>query len=491
MRREGRGPGGRPAFGGSSSQEVQEISVKAYRVERQPISTYILSNTTLEPIRSVTVLSQVSSDVIEILVEEGDSVRQGQVVARLDQREIRNDYEQSKIAVDQAEIQVRQAEVRADQSKANHARSITLRGQKLISQQDFDQTELSERTDLLAYDVAKQQYEAAKARLEASQLQLEYTEIRASIDGVITERLIEVGDRLNVNQEVFRVEDFTPLWARIFIPEKDLPKISVGQTARLEIEAFPERRFRGRIKMINPRVDSESGTVKVTVEVADTRGGLRPGMFGLVYIPTATRGDALIVPKKSILRERDETRVFVIAEDGTVEKRTVETGISEEGRVEIVSGLSQGESIVTVGQESLNDGYPVRVLAWEGNAGNPQERMASTQPSESPARNAADSTPSSEAAADGSTNGDRRGPAARPNQGQRGSFGGQRGGRGRGMGGGSPEERRARLMQMIESNPAWKKEWDKRLAEDPQMAEKPEKIRAFFREVMRGRGSRQ
>lgn len=470
----GRGGGNR--FAGnrpSADQEIQEISVKACRVEEQPISNYILSNTTLEPIRAVTVVARVNAQLIHLEVEEGDRVRAGQILARLDEREVRNEHDQARIAVDQAEISVRQAKVRADQSRANLERSQTLKTQKLISQQDFDQAELNERTDMLAHEVAQQQLGAAEVRLQAAVLQLEYTEIRAPIDGVITQRSVEIGDRLSLNQSLFEVEDFTPLWARIFIPEKDLSKLRIGQTASVDIEAFSERRFRGRVRMINPRIDSESGTVKVTLEMQDPEGRLRPGMFGLVYIPTETKDDALVIPKKALLRERDEIRVFVIRDNGTAEKRTVRVGIFEENRVEIVSGLQAGEAVVTVGQEGLNDSYPVKVLAWETSTG---KETSSPVDRPAPARRVAGTPPQREASArPAGTDASARPEGRRP--------GGRRG-QGRGN--------RAAMLERMMQNPEFKKAYDAAVKEDPELATDVAKLRIFVREwftKMRGGGA--
>lgn len=467
----------------SSSPEFQQVSVKAYRVERAPISTYILSNTSLEPIRQVTITARLNALVERILVEEGDRVSQNQVLARLDDREIRNEHRQATIAVDQSKIQVQQAEVRSKQSKANYERSVTLRDQKLISQQEFDTAALANETDALAFDVSKQQLEGAEARLAAVELQLEYTEIRSSISGVVTERLIEVGDRVNANQEVFAVEDFTPLWARIFVPEKELSLIRVGQVARIRIEAFPDRDFHAVVKMINPRVDAVSATVKVTLEVSEHAGLLRPGMFGVVYIATETHDNAVVVPKKALLRERDENRVFVIKDDFTVEKRSVQLGIAEENRVEVLSGVSQGESIVTVGQESLNDGYPVKILAWEGDAAPNLAEQPAPASTAIPAPN--ESGRGGDPAQDrGVRNGGQGAPGGR--QGGPG-----RGGQGGRFGGGDPNEM---FQRFIDSNPELKKEYEKRLKDDPSLATDAEKRRAFIMEMRtklglgRGRG---
>ena len=468
----GRDPASRgPGRGGPrGASEVQAIGVRAYQAMKEPISTYIVSNTTVESIRKVTVHARLTAIVEEILVEEGTPVRQGGVLLRLEDREVRNEYEQADIAVAQARLQVQQAQVKAELSEIDHARAQDLFDQKLISKQEFDQASLTNRTDRLATDTARQQHQAAEARLRAATIQMEYTEVVASIDGVVTERLIEVGDRVSGNQEVFSIEEFPPLWARIFIPEKDLPELRVGQRAEVRVETFPEEEFPARIKMVNPTIDATSGTVKVTLEMQQTNR-LRPGMFGTVYIATETRPDAVVIPKKAILRERDENRAFVIGPDGRVEKRDVVLGFSEEDRVEIVEGIRAGEAIVTVGYEGLADGYAVNVLSWEG------------------------PPPSEEVVAGPSPGQPRSGPASAPDTARTSNIPDRAGREGRQARGGGPEGRGDgqrqmnpemvdRMMGRMLNDPEIKKEYESRLADDPELATDFDKKRTFAQEMM-------
>jgi membrane fusion protein (multidrug efflux system) len=464
------GRGGRGRLGGGPPAAAQAISIRAYRAKKEPISTYIVSNTTLEAIRKVTVYARLDAIVEEILVEEGAVVREGAVLLRLEDREVRNEYEQASIAVDEASLGLRQGEVKVQLSAADYERSLDLFEQQLISKQEFDQVSLTNRLDALALETAQQQLEAAQARLEAATIKLEYTEIPSPIDGVITERLVEVGDRVNGNEEVFSVEEFPPLWARIFVPERDLPQLKVAQKAQVRVDTFPDQVFGAAIKMINPTVDATSGTVKVTLEMERT-DRLRPGMFGTVYIATETRPDAIVVPKKAILRERDENRIFVITAENLVEKRNVVLGFSEEDRVEILEGIQEGEDVVTVGYEGLADGYAVNIISWEG-----------APPQEVPSASMASEPPSSPV---------RGGPAdeIRPPQGGDTPPGQQV--RRRSPGGGGPGGREMRpemverMMDRLMENPEVKEEYEARLAQDPELATDSEKKRAFAQEMMR------
>ena len=468
---ERRGPGG-------GSAETQAVSIRAYLAKKEPISTYIVSNTTLEAIRKVTVHARLNAIVEEILVEEGTAVREGDTLIRLEDREVRNEYEQSNIAVDQASLGLQQAEVKAQLSVANYERTQNLFQQELISKQDFDQVSLTNRTDELALEAAREQFEGAQARLRASMIQLEYTEIHSPITGVITQRFIEVGDRVNSNQEVFSVEEFPPLWARIFVPERDWPQLKVAQKAQVRLETFPEQDFEAAIKMINPTIDATSGTVKVTLEMGQT-DRLRPGMFGTVYIATETRPDAIVIPKKAILRERDQDRAFVVTDDGSVEKRDVVIGFSEEDRVEILEGIQEGDAVVTVGYEGLSDGYAVKIMSWEG-----------APPEEDPSVSAAPERTSSPTRRDGPDGTPSAQTRDRPPRQQMG--GGQAAGGGPGGQRGMPPEMVERMMDQLMRNPEMKEEYEARLARDPELATDFEKQRAFAQEMMQqfrgGRG---
>jgi len=432
MGEAGRRGGG---FQPQPDETEKALSVKGSHVSREAISLYIVANTTLESVRDVTVYSKLNAIIAELSAEEGDTVRKGQPLARLDDREIKNEFEQARIALDQAKVSLKEAEVRAELSAASYERALTLRDQELISQQDFDQTVLSSRTDALAADRAKQQLVAAEARLDGARIQLDYTTIESPLDGVLTQRLVDVGDRVNVNEALFTVQEFPPLWARIYIPEKSLPELNLGQLAAIDVETYPEMRFEGRIKMISPTIDASSGTVKVTIEVARPGQYLRPGMFGTVRIATQTHPDAVVIPKKAIVRERDLNFVYLINSDGTVSRREIEIGFSEEDRVEILTGLQEGDAIVTVGHETLNDGYRVAVRSWEGTVPDSFETPAEP-PRPQPAQVA-------------------------ESRGGRGAF-----------------------FERLIANPDIKKQYEARLAEDPALATDPQKRRAFVREVM-------
>lgn len=415
--------GGRPGMG-AMARTGASIPVEVKTVGRGNLASTLLTYTSLEAERHVDVVSRTQGLVKTILVEEGDRVAEGQPLAQLDTEAL--------------ELTLKEREVNMNSLESNYKRSQELVSQELLSSQEFEQT--------------KFQYEAAQTQYESAKLQLEYATIRSPFSGIITERLVEVGNLVNANDVVFRTADLDPLLARIYVPEKDIAQVRPGQSVRINVEGS-DQTHTGRVARISPIVDPQSGTVKVTVEIRDRRGTLRPGMFTTVNLVVAIQEDVLQVEKKALVAEAEGSYAFLF-QDGTAEKRLLEIGIAEGDFVEVVSGLSDGDSIITVGQEGLRNGAPVRIAGQIPPA------------------------------AQGMTGGMDGSPDAMG--GRSGGQGNGSGGRPGGMGGGRMmamdlDQMKERMFR----NPEIKAAYDKQVEEDPSFAENEERQRAFMIEQFR------
>ena len=223
------------------------------------------------------------------------------------------------------------------------------------------------------YDSALSGLESARAQLVGNEIQLSYTQITAPFDGLIIQRAVKFGETVTVGQQLFRISDFDPLLCTIGVPERDLTRLSIGQPAILEVEAFPGELFRGRVLRISPVVDSATGTIRVTLEV-DRHGRLSPGMFAGVRLVTDVRDNALIMPKRALSLESLADSVFVV-EDGVAYRRNVTLGYEEDDRVEVTAGLRANDRVIVVGQDGLTDATPVQILVGPG-AEEPGSRTA-------------------------------------------------------------------------------------------------------------------
>jgi len=323
------------------------VPVSVGPVERTNLNSYLVLNGIVEPERKIEIFSRLSAYVKEIVREEGAYVKENDVLALLDDTEIKISYEQSKIELEQAKLSL-------EESEQNYTRNQELKKRDMISEQDFQAQEAQYKQRQLDH----------QSRLESFknlQLQLNWTKIRSLSEGYITERLIEVGDRVNTNQQVYTIEDFKPLLIRVYVPTSDAIKLKIGMPAEVKTEVIKGTVFEGDVKLINPRIDVQTGTVKVTIEVFDDSLRLKPGMFVEARIIIGMKEDILVIPRKAILYKQNKTFVFVMNR-GQVSQREITLGLTEEDHVEVTSGLEERDVIVIVGVESLKDGQRVDVI---------------------------------------------------------------------------------------------------------------------------------
>ena len=343
-------PSGTPspgATGAGGEPQLEALPVNAETVSRQSLNAYLVLNGIVEPERKVEVFSRLSAYVKQIVKEEGAYVKENDVLAVLDDTEIRISHEQARIALEQAKLTL-------DEAEKNLTRSQELFKKELISEQEYQTAEASNMQRRLDY----QNREQVSKDLE---LQLNWTKIRSLAEGYVTERLIEVGGRVTSNQKVYTIEDFNPLLIRVFVPTSDALRLKTGLPASVSTEILKGEAFKGTVTLINPRIDVQTGTIKVTVEAYDDTLRLKPGMFVEVRIATGKKDNVLVIPRKAILYKQGKTYVFAL-KDNLASQREITLGLTEEDLAEVASGIAEGDVIVSVGVENLKDGQPVTVL---------------------------------------------------------------------------------------------------------------------------------
>ena len=210
------------AYPGNSVKDYESVPVEAIRVKRSNIEIFLVNNCTLEPEKQVDVVAKTSGIVLNILVEEGDYVESGMPLVKLDEEE--------------ALLALREAKLKRENAERVYNSSLDNFKENIISKEEFEDKRF--------------QLEIATVELERRQLEYEYTTIESPIDGVIVERNIEEGYNIEKDQMVFKIADFDPILARIYIPEKDINMVVEGQMARIVSEFLPEIKFTGKIKMV-------------------------------------------------------------------------------------------------------------------------------------------------------------------------------------------------------------------------------------------------
>ncbi len=309
------------------------IPVEVAKVVQDDISAYITATSTLQAEEEAEVVAKTSGIVQQIFVEEGDRVTKGQILAKLED-------EMLAIEVERA---------RAELLKLEHSfkRDQELFEKNLISSEQFQNTRF--------------QYEAQKAAFEKAKLNLEYAKIRAPISGVVAVRYIKTGNMVKINQPVFKIVDFDPILANIFVPETEINKVQIGQKAQLRFDATNGTVYEGYVQRISPIVDPSSGTVKVILYVENRDQKLKPGMFARVKLLYDTHQKTLLIPREAVITEDDITMVYTV-QDSQAIRKPVKLGYSTEKMVEILQGLSKEDLVVVVGQNSLKDSSKVEIV---------------------------------------------------------------------------------------------------------------------------------
>jgi len=310
----------------AEQKEEPAIPVEVGSVDRGGIDAAYRGTATIEAEEEATVMSKQEGVIEQVLVEEGDRVRRGQVLARLE--------------TDRLKLEVAQAEAEVQRLTEDFNRLKSVYQRNLVSREAYEKTKYELDGQLAAWDLAK--------------LALRESEIRAPFDGVVTARYVKLGNLIQNGAEAFRVTQLDQLRAAIYVPERDIHKLKRNHNVSFSVDAWPDQRGQGHVMLINPVIDPETGTVKVTVAVAGGQSALKPGMFARAEILYDRKTDALLVPRDAVINEDAQQIVYVVA-DGKSLRRIIRTGYSDSEHFEVLEGLDEGEQVVTTGQANLRD----------------------------------------------------------------------------------------------------------------------------------------
>lgn len=319
---------------GNEQTDILAIPVETSVVESGQVSAAYSGTATLESEASAVVVSKNTGVILSVLVEEGDIVEEGDVLAQLESDRFEMELKRTKASLERMENALRRAE--------------ELYGRQLMSSDE--------------YDAARFDAQSQRALRDMAELDLQHTRIRAPISGVISERLIKTGNLVTQHEPVFRIDDFDPLLAVLHVPERELNVLRTGHPVKMGVDAFPGAFFSGEVLRISPVVDPATGTFKVTAQINDASGQLKPGLFGRVQIVFDTHPNATLVTKSAVLSEDGVHTVYVLAEDQKVIRKAVELGYEQEGMLEVLTGLEPGETVITAGKASLQEGALVSVI---------------------------------------------------------------------------------------------------------------------------------
>jgi len=317
----------------SLNKERPSLNVVVLDINPKPIRDRLNLPAQIEPWVELKVLAEVSGKIVEIEADEGDYVKKGDVIARIDSRDYENDL----------------ASVRAEYDLAQRdlARSKNLFEEKLITKARYD-TDMTKVNKL-------------SAQMKNAELKLDRCSIKAPMSGVINHTDVEEGLYLNVQDPVAVILDISRVKASVGIPESDVDEVRKLSSFIITIDALGDKTVTGKKHFMSRSPESFAHLYKLEIEIPNPDGQILPGMFARADIVKREVKDSISVPLYSVITRVNEQFVF-IENDGKAQLRVVETGILEGWKIQITRGLSKGDRVIVVGHRSVAEGQSVNVV---------------------------------------------------------------------------------------------------------------------------------
>jgi RND family efflux transporter MFP subunit len=357
--------GGGPGAPGAAGTFVRPpMTVELATPQRADVAQQLMVVGNLIGEQTVAVVPKAAGRLEEVYVKLGDPVSRGQRIARIEDREIREQVKQAEAAFEVARATIRQREADLKFAETNLERSRELFGRQLLPRQTLDDADARHQAAVAQVELSRAQLTQSQARLEELRINLANTVIVSPVTGFVARRNTDAGAYASQNAPVVDVVDISLVRLVANIVEKDMRRVSPGDSARVEVDAFPGETFAGRIARVAPVLDPATRTAQIEVEIQNPTTRLKPGMYARVNLTIEQRANALVVPANAVIDREGQRGVF-LANDNVAAFRPVQIGIEDSARVEILSGVTEKDQVITTGAAALQDGDRI-LLAGQG-----------------------------------------------------------------------------------------------------------------------------
>jgi membrane fusion protein, multidrug efflux system len=343
-----------PAAAGPAvnSGPIELATVDVSTVEPRILSRVLPLSGSISPYVQATVKSKVGGEVEQLKLREGQDVREGEVIARVDTRNLQAQYDREAAAVEKARADL-------DLARLNRDKNRTLLEQKFISQNTFEQTES-------AYAGSVAELKLAEAQARVAQINLEDAVIRAPFSGTIAKRLVQPGEKVSPDSDIVTLVDLKQMVLEAAVPAAEIPSVRVGQKVRFRVSGFGDRRFEGEVQRINPLTTDGSRSISVYIAVPNADTALKGGMFAQGELQLDSTEPVLAVAQRAIREEAGASYVYTLRDDKIV-RTPVTLGPRDKGEpfVEVRSGLSVGDRVIVADIGNDKAGATARVNLTE------------------------------------------------------------------------------------------------------------------------------
>lgn len=347
--------------GKKGSGAARVVTVDLARAKRGQVREEILLTGSLKPKEQVDVTSKVTGRVEKAFVRIGDRVKTGDIIAELEDLELRQQVRRAAASLEVVKATLAQRKAELANAQADLGRSQQLMEQGLIPRQEFEGKQTSYKVVEAQVRLTEAQGEQAQAELSELNIRLEQMRISAPIDGEIAERFVDVGAVVSPATPVVRMVNLSTLVTRANVPEREVSKLRVGNKAVVNVDAIGDHAYEGKVSRISPVLDAATRSVLVEVEIPNRDGGLKAEMFARVTLDLATLRPAVLIPRASLVYRGQQPGVYVLNGDNPV-FREIEPGVMQGDEVEVLSNLEAGMTIVGQGASMVTEGMKVKVV---------------------------------------------------------------------------------------------------------------------------------
>ena len=343
------------------------VSVKVAKVRLGDVEEKLGFVGSLMANASVMVAPKIAGRVEKLFVRVGDLVKEGQIVARLEKDELVEDLKEAEASLNVYKATLKGKEAELSDLKRKLDRYKTLFEKNFIAREEVDTVETGALTAAAQVDLTKAQVAQMRSRLDNSRIRLKYAEVISPFAGYVGKRFVDRGALVNSSSPLVMIVDLSRVKVIVSVVERDYRKISTGQLSSIAVDAYPGRRFEGKVARMAPLLNPETRTGEVEIELPNPGAVLKPGMFARVEVVVQKRRGVLLVPEGAQVKTAKGYGLFKVqGNEPRAKLVAIKTGLSHKGWVEVEGPLKPGDQIVTLGSNLLRDGQRIRVVKRAG-----------------------------------------------------------------------------------------------------------------------------
>jgi len=352
----GFGGGGFPGGpGGGGGGPRVPMTVELGTLKRGPVSAYLTVVGNLIGEQTVDIAPRTGGRLLDVNVKLGDRVRRGQVLAKVEDREIVEQVRQAEASQEVSKATIRQREADLKVAELNFERSKNLFQRQLLAKQALDDAESRYMAAVAQFDLSKAQLTQNDARLQELRINLQNTQVSSPVDGFVGKRTVDPGAMVNTNTAILSVVDISKLRLVANVVEKDLRMVSAGDAAVVEVDAYPGEKFNGKIARVSPVLDPATRTAAMEVEIPNSDYRLKPGMYARINLTVEEHDKALVIPKTAVVDYQNQRGVWVPNESDRASFVPLKLGIENAEQIEVIEGMNEGARFVTTGATAVRN----------------------------------------------------------------------------------------------------------------------------------------